>query len=582
MLEERLSEGNEKSADAEHVTSQSVQPAATLQSGDSPARYLLCLLLLAVCGLGGIWYGNQSFAPEMYHHSGPVAFAEAFMKGKNYAVFDLNINIRDMRNEHIKRLDHTPEVVVLGASHWQEGHTELMPGKDFYNAHVHRDYYEDMLAVTEMFVRHDKLPPKMIIAIRDRLFTPIAARKDHLWLPGIPYYRDMARRLGIEPHPYWATAPVQRWRELLSLSMLYSNVHRWYTAPLKPHATMTDHFDALDTLRPGGSIYWSGRHKKIFTPERSRRLAEQFAEENFRSAPKIDPVGVRTIDRLLAFLKEKEVDVYLVHPPFNPVYFDRIRNSPYREGLARIESLTRDFAAKYGFKVFGSFDPAEVGCTADMYIDAEHSNPDCLKKVFAQYLAIDRMEPKSGPGYKIALFSEANRAKTDGASRSIGTELIETGEPALLKSAIRTVKTFRGSAALRDDKSRALEALIGQIRALNVAAARLVAASASPQPEGNSLVLREDFAANEMPSSRQTQIQMETEMPNRPLVPPLPVRQADAIHMAACEPDLGALSKRDASLAACGGDETCLSHIAALSFLPSHEISGQTPVCRRN
>ncbi|MGI9478987.1 MAG: hypothetical protein ACR2PI_19955 [Hyphomicrobiaceae bacterium] len=354
-------------------------------------------VLLTFACIAGVWYGNQKFAPEMYHSSGPLAFAKAFDKGKNFATFDLNINIREMRNEQIKRFKKAPEVVVLGASHWQEAHVELLPQMDFYNAHVHRDYYEDMPAVVEMFVRHDKLPRKMIIAIRDRLFTPVADRTDFLWLPGIPYYQAMAKRLGIEPHAYWETMPVQRWREQMSVRMLYSNALRWYKAPVKPHETSQNYFDTLDVLLPGGSIHWSGEHARFFTPERSERLAKEFAAQNFASPPKIDPKGIATLDRLFAYLKDKNVDVSLVHPPFNPIYYDRVKNGAYRKGLARIEKITQDFGKKYGFKVFGSFNPVDVGCTAEMYIDAEHSNPECLGKIFQQYAAMNAVEKEATP-----------------------------------------------------------------------------------------------------------------------------------------------------------------------------------------
>ncbi len=355
---------------------------------DRPFAYVCAFLVLTFLCLAGVWQGNRIFAPEMYHNSGPIAFAKAFSEGKNFATFDLNINIRELRNEQISRLKEAPEVAVLGASHWQEAHVELLPQMNYYNAHVHRDYYEDMPAVVEMFVRHNKLPRKMIIAIRDRLFTPVADRTDFLWLPGIPYYRAMAKRLGLEPHSYWETMPVQRWRELASVRMFYSNVLRWYKAPLKPHATSKDFFETLDVLRPGGSIHWSGEHNKVFTAERSERLATEFADENFASPPKIDPKGVKTIDRLLAYLKEKNVEVALVHPPFNPTYYDRVKHGAYRSGLAKIEKITQDFGKKYGFKVFGSFDPAAVGCTAEMYIDAEHSKPACLGRVFKEYSRI--------------------------------------------------------------------------------------------------------------------------------------------------------------------------------------------------
>ncbi|MEM7777727.1 MAG: hypothetical protein AAF732_19210 [Pseudomonadota bacterium] len=329
----------------------------------------------------------------MYDPQGPVLMARALENGKNFATFDLNINIREMRDAQIKGFQKIPEVVILGASHWQEAHPELVNGVDLYNAHVHRDYYEDMLAVVEMFVRHNKLPKTIIMAIRDRLFTPVAKRTDFLWLPGIPYYRAMARRLDMQPHAVWETLPTQRWKEQLSVSMLYTNVSRWYKAAVLPHATGIDHHKTLDTLRPGGSIYWSQQHQDFFTRERAERLAKAFAEANRDSPPAIDPVGLKTLDRLLRFLKEQGVDVYFVHPPFNPTYYDAIRNSPYEKGLERIKQITGDFAKKYGFKRFGSFSPHPIGCTSDMYIDAEHANPVCLGKLLAQFKAMFRPEP---------------------------------------------------------------------------------------------------------------------------------------------------------------------------------------------
>ncbi|MGI9409296.1 MAG: hypothetical protein ACR2OV_04435 [Hyphomicrobiaceae bacterium] len=350
-----------------------------------PFIYVCAIVLFTIGGMFAVWRTNQAFAPEMYHPDGPRRMAAALAQGKNFATFDLNINIREMRDAQIARFKKAPDVAILGASHWQEMHVDLLPQVDLYNAHVHRDYYEDMLAVTEMFHRHGKMPNKMIIAIRDRLFTPVADRTDFLWLPGIPYYRAMAKKLGVPAHPVWETLPVQRWKELLSFSMLATNVPRWYKADVKPHATTIDHHDTLDTLRPGGSIYWSRQHQALFTQERSARLAKEFAAENVNSPPKIDPKGLATLDRLLDFLKHEGVEVYFVHPPFNPIYYDRVVKGSYKKGLEKIEDLTRGFAKKYGFKVFGSFNPHDIGCTADMYIDAEHANPDCQHKLLQQF-----------------------------------------------------------------------------------------------------------------------------------------------------------------------------------------------------
>jgi hypothetical protein len=355
-----------------------------------PVLYAFVCVLLTLAGVASVWTVNGRYASEMYDDAGMVPAAEAFARGQNYAVFDLNLNIRRLRDAHIARMTETPEIIILGASHWQEAHAGLLPHKRFYNSHVHRDYWEDMLAMTEIWVRHDRLPKQMIIAVRDKMFTPMAARADYLWEPGIPYWRAMADRLGIAKESQWTSLPYQRMRERLSLAMLFNNLTRWHNADERPHATGEAHFKSLDTLLPDGSILWSADHLKIFTPERAEREAIAFADGTLNRPPMIEERGVEAFGKLLDFLKSRGVEVTLVHPPFNPIFYDRVQGTPYFEGLTKIEELARRIAAEHGLKIVGGFNPHKVGCTADMYIDAEHSNPQCLQKIFNEFAAIDK------------------------------------------------------------------------------------------------------------------------------------------------------------------------------------------------
>ena len=242
-----------------------------------------------------------------------------------------------------------------------------------------------MLAVTDMYVRHNKLPAEMIITIRDNLFTPIKDRTDFLWLPGIKYYRNMADRLGIEAHSQWETLPVNTWRELVSLPLLWSQASRGLTAPAQPHATDRSRHETLDILLPGGSIVWSDEHKRLFTAERARREALAFADARRNDPPRIDPKGVAHMESLLTFLAENNVKVTLAHPPFNPIFWQAVQGSPYREGLRQVEQLTAGWAEKFNLPIIGGFSPESVGCTADMYIDAEHSNAKCLGMLLKQF-----------------------------------------------------------------------------------------------------------------------------------------------------------------------------------------------------
>ncbi len=358
------------------------------RAAGQPIIYATALAGLIIAGIAGVWTANTAFLPEMYDDRAMTPVVDAFSGGGNYAVFDLNLNIRKLRDQHLARMTTTPDTMILGASHWQEAHSGLMKRTRMYNAHVHRDYWEDMLGMAEMLVRNKRLPKQMMISIRDNLFAPVGSRKDFLWEPGIPYYRAMAGSLGIEKESLWKTLPYQRFKERFSISLLLANVARWYNAVERPHPTRQAGNQTLDTLLPDGSILWSVEHKRFFTPERAEREALDFAKRRRDDPPKIDPRGVEAFDRLLTFLQSNGVDVVLANPPFNPIFYERVRDSAYIAGLARIEKLTRDLADAHGLRVIGGFDPAKVGCDAGMFIDAEHSNPACLAKILAEFEAL--------------------------------------------------------------------------------------------------------------------------------------------------------------------------------------------------
>jgi hypothetical protein len=363
--------------------------AKAVPGSGRPGRYALFCAAFAIAGIASVFTANRMFAPEMYDDAGMAPAVAAFADGKNYAVFDLNLNIRKLRDKQIAQMNEMPDVVVFGASHWQEAHAGLVRHKKMYNSHVHRDYWEDLLAVPEMWVRNGKLPKQVIISIRDNQFVPVGSRKDFLWEPGIPYYRQMAERLGLPALDFVKTLPWQRMRERLSLAMLFSNVTRWYNADVKPHPTKETKLDTLDILLPDGSIIWSREHQALFTRERTLRESRDFAAAKRNNPPLVDQAGVAQFEKLLDFYKSKGVEVYLAHPPFNPDFYDAVAGSPYEEGLKKIEALAKDIAARHGLKIIGSFNPRDVGCTADMYIDAEHANDICLGKIFTQFEEMD-------------------------------------------------------------------------------------------------------------------------------------------------------------------------------------------------
>jgi hypothetical protein len=89
--------------------------AAVDSAGRGPGLYLVATALLAALLIGALAAANYRLDPLRYSPVALARVAETLAGGSNYAVFDLNLDMRELRRQHIARLDATPEVVVLGA-----------------------------------------------------------------------------------------------------------------------------------------------------------------------------------------------------------------------------------------------------------------------------------------------------------------------------------------------------------------------------------------------------------------------------------------------------------------------------------
>jgi hypothetical protein len=218
------------------------------------------------------------------------------------------------------------------------------------------------------------------MSIRDMTFLPEEQRTDTLWLTALADANAMKARLGIA-RPWLETRPLRRWLGLLSLSTLLDNGLRWLVGASRPGPVRAASLPDMDVLQPDGSIRWSSAHRDLFTAERTSAEVEAALAQRRHLALEIDQAAVAAVGRLLTLLRERGVRVVMIHPPFNPDFYRDVQGTAYGDGLLRVEATTARLAAAHGASVVGSFDPAVAGCTAAMFIDAEHSGPACLRRL---------------------------------------------------------------------------------------------------------------------------------------------------------------------------------------------------------
>ncbi len=344
-------------------------------------KALFIFLGVVIIVLSLIAIANYHLDSMVYKESHKALVAAVLETGKNYSIYDPNIDMRGLRREHLNITQQPVEVMISGGSRWQVASSEMFLGKTFYNAHIHSDMLEDMFAIAELLTENDILPDMLIMSVRYMTFSPVEKKNSALWLNFVPEYRKMANRLNVDTHSWVDTLQVKRWFDLLSVKGLWNQINYRISNTHSPAPTDNYSMESLDVLGADGSLRWSTKHQKEFNVDYALNDSQQRIEKNKKKKLYIDPNAVKALENLIRYLQEQNVRVVLAQTPFHPAFYEGIQGTEYMRGLEKIEAEAHRLANKFHFDAVGSFDATKLGCTADMFMDWHHANVNCLQKV---------------------------------------------------------------------------------------------------------------------------------------------------------------------------------------------------------
>ena len=328
---------------------------------------------------------NYWLDPLNFNRSFQSRVAGVFEQGQNYAVYDPNLDFRGLRREHIKGMSATPDVMIFAGSRFELATKKLFPNRSFYNAFAHNDYFEDLLAITELLLANNRLPKSLVLGVRFATFLPLADRETEEWKMFSPEYRAMADRLGIEKISFAQSFPWRHWSQLLSIESLKHRFQFGASKGTAPGPTASDQLPDRDVLHADGSLAFSVEHQGTFSPESARADATQRATKVAKKTNwPVDAARVAALAPLLAFLRDQGTHVTIAITPHHPAYWAGIVNAPYGRTLQTIETKVQEIAKVNGAALVGSFDPAKAGCKESSFRDYIHMDEACLKAVFDQ------------------------------------------------------------------------------------------------------------------------------------------------------------------------------------------------------
>lgn len=334
--------------------------------------------------VGSVALTNYVLNPLRFSGSAMGDVASVLLGGKNYLIYDGNLDWRAFRREHVRRMPAVPDIAVFGGSRWQEATSALAPGSNFINVFVHSDYYEDMLAVAEVMYAAGRLPKTMVLSIRYETFTPTDKRNSDMWKAFAPEARRMSDRLGLSMPSWFASYDTTRLLNLISVDAAAAVIQRSLQSPTKPGPTDLKRHPTMEIIDKDGAIRFSQAHEDRDPPAVALKRAQATAAVDRSRRLQMDPAMVEGLRRLIGFLKQHGVNVILAQTPYHPGYFAALQGSLYLQDLQQLDQLARNIAREMAVPVAGSLDAQVVGCVPEEFRDHLHSRESCLRKVFEQ------------------------------------------------------------------------------------------------------------------------------------------------------------------------------------------------------
>lgn len=311
--------------------------------------------------------------------------------GKNVeGLEESDYNDRNLLAARLQGMEEAPQVMVLGSSRVYTFDHTMFGTDSFYNAGLSEATMYDLLAVSGILFKQDKLPETVVIGVDPFLFNKSHDNEKWKELEGYANYMSLAIDGKLSPelaHPRKDTG--RDWRKTLSLDYFRYNVtllpERKRFAVSYTEDWVTDGY----LKHSDGSVSYQRELREV-NPADVEKMTEQAMEEHvvyrMTDYAEIDEQHFQYFSQLIDDLQQAGVEVILYLPPYSPMMYNYIESEEAFQITLEVEEKVKALAVRKGIALYGSYDPAECGLTmADLY-DVYHVKAE--KTADTYYLVI--------------------------------------------------------------------------------------------------------------------------------------------------------------------------------------------------
>jgi hypothetical protein len=311
---------------------------------------------------------------------------EIIKDGNNIANIG-NYDERLFQKIYIEQLKKPNGLIVIGSSRSMQIREELF-NDSFFNNSVSGSTLEDYIAITQLYVENNKLPPKIILCVDPWIFN-----KNHgqeRWETLKEYYQKFLKHNNLDDESIIEKSlPNNLFEnniaELFSIKYFQESIRFILTFSFND-----DYFSTKKKALPfnvklnDGSLVYKSNFRNAGINEINNK-AKNYIYGNIYSIEKFSSINERYRDQfeaLINFYGSKNVDVVLLLSPYHPIVYNYItKNKEYRM-VKKVEGYLNEFANKSNVEIFGSYNPKKLDLNSDSFYDGMHPKEEVMEKLF--------------------------------------------------------------------------------------------------------------------------------------------------------------------------------------------------------
>lgn len=301
----------------------------------------------------------------------------ANIMSQNHNVDNLtNYDERMLQEQMIKRLNKAPDVVVLGSSRVMEINSGFFPDKKVLNCGVSHGNLQDILAITGALDSMHMLPKEIVLGLDYWLICQGGTLE---WQSLYPYHEYMVAKLSeANQHSNAEQSPnsFRKLSSLFSLNYFNSSIHFLLEHKSKKYKDVGLNKPTTYGRFSDGSICYGDNYTH---PDLVKLAIDAKAKGRKEGLPTPDTLRIKQLDKLLDYLKEKEIKVHLTMLPIHPEFYKGIQQY-HKQVLEEWEPIFKNIATKHQIAITGSFNAESIGMTDSAFYDDLHCSGESIKK----------------------------------------------------------------------------------------------------------------------------------------------------------------------------------------------------------